>query len=155
MKKLINYYRHFDYKNIYLLLGAEYATALKFVNPIVYYAQDKLGLSWEQLKGKCDKNRANLFHKVEQLRDLYDLKSAGVKDEILNKAKKYCPVNDAKWDELINQKCFPNQSLISIANDAIDSIQRCLDKKEQLNKKQKENAKRELLKRFCSMIKIW
>ena len=122
---------------------------------MVYYAQDKLGLSWDQLKGKCDSKGATLFHKVEQLRDQYDLKSAVVKDEILNKAKKSCPMTDEKWNELSNQKCFPNENLISISQNAIDSIQLCFDTKDELSKEEREKAKQELLERFCSMIKSW
>lgn len=63
-----------------LFAGSEYVAALKFVNPINYYVQDKLGLSWNQLKGKCDCKGASLFHKIEELRDQYDLKSAEVKN---------------------------------------------------------------------------
>ena len=122
---------------------------------MVYYPQAKLGLSWVQLKGKCDSKGATLFHNLEQLRDQYDLKSAVVEDEILNEAKKSCPMTDEKWNELINQKCVPNENLISISQNAIDSIQLCFDTKDELSKEERVKAKQELLENFCWMIKTW
>lgn len=118
-------------------------------------AQEKFGYSWDELKGKCDSKGASFFPKIEEVRDQYDMKSAGVKDDVLNEANKYCPMTDEKWNELINQKCFTNQSLISVAHDAIDSVQLCLDTKDGLSDEETVNAKRELLERFCSIIKTW
>ncbi|XP_043465916.1 uncharacterized protein LOC122500853 [Leptopilina heterotoma] len=139
-----------------LLSCAEYIRGLKFVNPVVYEIQDRFGLTWDQFKGKCDSKGANLFPPVSNLRDKYDSVSAQVKADILNRARQTSSgMTEAKWDQLINTKCIVNSELISTSQQAIDRIVLCLDNNGGLSGQQKEQAKKDLLKKFCSQIRMW
>lgn len=126
------------------------------MNPVVYEVQDRFGLSWDQFKGKCDSKGGNLFPAVSNLRDKYDMTSPQVKTEILNKARQTSSgMTEAKWDHLINTKCLVNSDLISTSQQAIEKIILCLDNNGGLNEQQKEQAKKDLLKKFCSLIRMW
>ncbi|XP_033213696.1 uncharacterized protein LOC117170765 [Belonocnema kinseyi] len=147
--------KYFIFILVSITVSSECVVALKFINPVVSVAKDKFGYSWDELKVKCDSKDVSFFPEIENLRDQYDLKSAGVKDEVLIEANKSRPTTDKKWNKLISQNCFPNHDLTSVSQDAIDKIQLCLNKQNQLSEKETVNAKRELLERFCSIIKTW
>ena len=112
-------------------------------------------MTFEQLKEKCDSKDKSLYRKIIADQTKSSNVRAQLSEALVKKAKaKKGKVTSKDWDKWTKEICIPNKILKKISKSAINKVQQCVDKKNQLNEAEKLKAQKDLFKNFCDKVQL-